>query len=320
MTLAECRTQARELGRLDTTAATDVRMNQLIQNAVDEFANDVSGFAKDDYPVIAATFDTATHFAIRVTITGGTNALTATDVAITTTARTDASGSTVASDFQATLRTAVGGGANITVAWADFAFTVDTIDGTSITFAEPSDPNYADARDLLGLTGTTTEAAADHTGNFPENATMRYTLPASLISLERVEWNGYPLQQIDPIASPETSGTPYQYFVRGRELNLVPSPNEQGLCHVWYRGAPTAIDFDVDTDLPSEIPSTFHMAIPHLVAYYGLLQQFDDKLAGMRRAEYQKLMRQFRVERQNMQTVIHGAGPDDRHWYRVDLT
>jgi hypothetical protein len=421
MTLDEVRTQARELSRVDSTAVSDARLNQLIKNTVEEFANDVGGFDKDDYPAISATFDTKTHFAIRVTIVGGTNEMSATDVALTTTDRSATTGTQVATDFQATLKAAIGAGANATVAWDDFAFTVDTIDGTSITFAEPDDENYADARDLLGLSGTTTEAAADVTGSFPEDCTIEYTLPTSLMYVSRVEWDGVRIHEVEPVMSPETSGTPYGYFVRGRNLHFVPAPDEQGLCKIWYRGVPDDLVFsgyqevglsgksdesatglststtyyykiaingsavteysidvasdatfsavialmnaqntgatwslvggdlrctsdavdgvstialsagttgtnlfetltgwsafdtavDGDTDLPSEIPAINQPAIPNLIAYYLCLYQFDDKIAGMRRAEYAKLMRQFRVERHNRQTI-----PDDNGYER----
>lgn len=320
MTLTECLTRARELSRVDSTAIADARVQQLIQEAVTEFAVDVGGFSKQDYPAISATFDTDTHFAIRVTIVGGTNALTATDVAITGTARSGATGAQVATDFQTTLQAAIGGGASATVTYDDFAFTVDTIDGTSITFAEPSDVNYADARDLLGLSGTTTEAAADVTGNFPEDCTLKYTLPTDLITLQGVDWEGNRLVELEPEITPQATGTPYGYFVRERQLYFIPAPDDQGLCTLWYRGTPTDIDFGSDTNLPSDIPTAYHQAIPHLVAYYMLISQFDEKLAGLRRAEYAKLMRQFRVSRHNRQTLPTDPSGKHRRWYKVDMS
>ena len=238
MTLEECRESSRELGRMDETGLSDARLNEYIYKAIDEFSNNVGGFAMDVYPAIAATFDTETHFAIRVTITGGTNALTVEDVSITTTARDDTTGTLVASDFQATLRTAIGGGANITVTWANFAFTVDTIDGTEITFEAPTTVTYADATTLLGLSGTTTEAGADVTGDFPEDCTQRYTIPTTAIAIQRVEWEGHELarSEMDFAQSPEATGTPIWFFLRERTLQFSPTPTSQGMCEIWYKG------------------------------------------------------------------------------------
>jgi hypothetical protein len=216
-----------------------------MQDALDEFATDVGGFPTESYLSIAAKFDTKTNFAIRVTITGGTNALAATDVALTTTARTGTTGTIVASDFQATLRTAIGGGANATVTWTNFKFTVDTIDGTAITFAAPTTVTNVDARNLLGLSGTTTEAAADVDGVFPVDCTMESTLPTDAIKVEHVEWNQNELSPLPRgyLVSPQASGTPRYYNMRGREIRLRPSPTKQELFHIEYKGSPDEIVF-----------------------------------------------------------------------------
>ena len=415
MTLTEARTQAREFGRADSTGVSDARLNALIDKAIDEFSNDVGGFDLHAYPAISATFSTATHFAIRVTIVGGTSAMVATDVVITGTAQDNTTGTIVASDFQATLRTATGA-STVTVVWANFAFTVDTVDGTSITFEAPTTATYANACGLLGLSGTTTEAGADVTGDFPTDCTIRYTLPSGMISVQRVEWDG---DELTPASqefaqSPQSSGTPNEYYIRDRTLYFNPSPSQQGLCEIWYRGIPTALDYtgyqecglttrtdatatgltgstqyyfkvaidggavteydittasDVtyaaviilmnaevtgatfsledgdlrcssasvtgtstialsagttgtnlfatltgwaafesavvgDTALPSEIPANYHGGLVFLLAYYLLLMQFEDKLAGLRRAEYSKTMRSFRLERHSRNTEI----------------
>lgn len=245
MLIDDARTQARRYARVSSTQSSDAQLNKLMQDSIDEFATDVDGFPMEEYLSIGAKFDTKTNFAIRITITGGTNALAATDVALTTTARTGTTGTIVASDFQATLRTAIGGGANATVVWANFAFTVDTIDGTAITFAAPTTVTNVDARDLLGLDGTTTEAGADVTGAFPQDCTMEATIPSAALTVEQVEWDQNKLMELPRgyFISPEVSGSPAYYNVRGREIRVLPSPTTQELFHIEYRGAPTATVF-----------------------------------------------------------------------------
>ena len=306
MTIADARKQARRYSRTSSTQATDSEVDNLIQDAIDEMANDVGGFPVEAYLSIAAKFTTKTNFAIRVTITGGTNALAATDVVVTGTARTETTGTIAAADFQTTLRTAIGGGANATVTWTDFYFTVDTIDGTAITFEAPTTTTYADARDLFGLTGTTTEANADHTGSFPQDCTMEASLPSDAITVERMEWDYDPIKELprEYALSPESKGTPRNYVIRGRDIRLVPSPTTQGIWYVEYRGTPTAVDFDTDVSLPTAIPGTYQQAIPHLVASKLLEEQWQHKEANFEYAKYHDLVRKYKTDYFNRNTQV----------------
>ena len=427
MTLEMIRAQARRYSRMeDTSLLTDAQLNERLQEAVTTFANDVSGFALTKNPAISAKFNTETFYAIRVTIVGGANALLATDVLITSTARSQTTGTIVAADFQTTLRAAVG--SSLTVTWDDFKFTVDTLDATSITYASPSDVNYADARELLGITGSPGLSDFSHDGAFPEDCTLRYTLPTDMISIQRVEWDGLELVPLprEHVQSPESFGTPYWYHIRDRDLYFIPVPSRQEMCEVWYRGFPAdiifagyqeaglsgisdesntglaaqgwkykvaingsdATEFDItttstdtyaalitlmnaqntgatwtlvdgdlrltsdavtgvssiavtagssvdllaglsitmetavtgDTTPPSEIPMNYHKALPFLVAYLLLLEQMDDKLAGLRRAEYVKTMRLFRLSRLTRDTETdRNDGLRNRLGYTVTM-
>ena len=427
MTLEEIRRQARRYSRMeDTSLLTDAELNAKVQEAVATFANDVSGFSLTVNPEISARFNTETFYAIRITIVGGANAMVATDVLITGTARSGTTGTVVAADFQTTLQAAVG--SSITVVWDDFAFTVDTLDATSITYTSPTDVNYADARELLGITGSPGLTDFSHTGGFPEDCTLRYTLPADMISVQRVEWDGLELVPLprEHAQSPESFGTPYWFHIRGRDLYFIPVPDRQEICEVWYRGVPadivfagyqesglsgisdesntgiaaqgwkykvaingsdateyditttstdtyaalmvllnaqntgatwTLVDGDLrltsdavtgvstiavtagssvdllaalsitmetavtgDTTPPSEIPANYHKALPWLIAYLLLLEQMDDKLAGLRRAEYTKTMRLFRLSRLTRDTETdRNDGLRNRLGYTVTM-
>ena len=243
MLIDDARTQARRYARVSSTQSSDAQLNMLMQDALDEMATDVGGFPTESYLSIAAKFDTKTNYAIRITTTGGDDAMEATDVLITGTDRTGATGDTVALDFQTTLRVAIGN--LIEVTWSNFYFTVDTLDATSITFEAPTTTTYVDARDLLGLTGTPTLTDYSFDGNFPEDCTMETTLPTDAIKVERVEWDQNVLGALPRgyFMSPETSGDPRYYNLRGRELRLLPSPTRQELLHIEYKGSPTAINF-----------------------------------------------------------------------------
>ena len=155
MTLTNVRDRARRLSRTDSTFASNAEVDSWINQGKDEMSQMVGGFRKEEYLTLAARFDTEQNFAVRVTITGGTNATSATDVAITGHQRVDTTGTQVATDFQTTLR-ALGTISNLTVAYSTttYKFTVDSINGTDIKFEAPSGSNYVDATSLLGLSGS----------------------------------------------------------------------------------------------------------------------------------------------------------------------
>lgn len=308
MTIAVARSQARRLARIDTSwtsgngTVDDAHVDELIQEAVTQFANDVGGFSEEIYAQIDERFDTQTYFALHVTIVENGSTVTDEDVQITATARSNTTGAIVASDLQTAIRAMTGAVGTETVTWSDFKFTVEwqqgnTADGDYIKISAPTTVTNADARELIGLSGTYT-GDTETVGSFPEGCTIEYTIPTDAHAIEHVEWDGRPLYPIpkEGLAT-EAHGTPRFYVIRGRTLHFSPSPTSQGICKVWYRGQPTDIDFDSDINLPSEIPTHYHRAIPFYVAAFLLMEQFDDQLAGVRMGQYKSIMRQFRVAR-----------------------
>lgn len=251
MTLAALRSQARRYARVDTTAADDGQVNLLIQDSVDKFARDVGGFPEDVNLAIAAAFDTETNFAIHLTITDDGTDEFDDDIVITSTAREDATGTTVASDLQAAIRAATSG--TETVTWTNFyfTFTVPGIEGITtrvVTISAPTTSTYVDAAEILGLSGTATVAVSENaviTGGFPPDCTQYVTLPSDAVSVERVEWDYNELIQtsLEYVQSSEAQGDPTHYAVRGRRIYLVPSPDEQDRFEVWYRGLPASLVF-----------------------------------------------------------------------------
>lgn len=307
MTLAALAAQARRYARIDTTAADSDQVNLLIQDAVDKFARDVNGFPMDVNIAIAAAFDTETHFAFHVTIVENGSETVDTDVAITTTAREDATGTTVASDLQATIRAMTGATGTETVTWTSFYFTIDfkqgnTATGDYIQISGPSAVTYANALEILGIAAGTTTGSTSVTGGFPEGCTKYVTLPTAAVNVERVEWDYYELTQVglEYVQSSEAQGDPTCYAIRGRRLYLVPSPDQQERLEVWYRGLPDAITFGVDTNVPSEIPDQYQEALVWLVAMYLCREAFDNEQGNICRAEYNEIMRRYRQDYSNL--------------------
>lgn len=322
MTLAALRSQARRYARVDTTAADDDQVNLLIQDSVDKFARDVGGFPEDVNLAIAAAFDTETTFAFHVTIVENGSETVDQDVTITSTAREGATGTTVASDLQTQLRAMTGAVGTETVTWTNFYFTVDfkqgnTATGDSIVLSAPTTKTYVDALEILGLGAGTTTGSTSITGDFPTDCTKYVTLPSDAVSVERVEWDYNELIQtsLEYVQSSEAQGDPTHYAVRGRRIYLVPSPDEQDRFEVWYRGLPTAIDFDVDTDVPSEIPEQYQEAVVWLTATYLAYEQFDYEIGDRCERRYLDIMRRYRQDYANYTTTIEDNA--FRKWPRV---
>lgn len=311
MTLAALRTQARRYARIDATAADNDQVNLLIQDAVDKFARDVGGFPMDVNLVVAAAFDTETNFAFHVTIVENGVETVDTDVVITATAREDVDGDTVASDLQTAIRAMTGGLATETVVWTEFYFTIDwkqgnTATGDSITISAPDGDTYVDATEILGIATGVTTGATSIAGGFPQDCTQYISLPSDAIHVSRVEWDYHELSQVgyEFIQSPEAQGDPSVYAVRGRRIYFSPSPDHQERLEAWYKGTPAAIDFATATNVPTEIPEMYQEALSFLVAYYLLVEAFDDERSRMRYAQYSEIMRRYRVDYANNNTSI----------------
>lgn len=251
MTLARIRDQARRLSRINSTwtsgdgTVTDAHVNDLIQQAIYDFSIDVDGLPMQDFIALDADFTTRTTMGIHVTVTdsGGTD-LVDEDVTITATDRDEVAGSTVASDLQTAIRAATGALGTETVVWASFYFTIDFKQGATFTITAPTSVTLSDASEKLGLVGFST-ASTVITGTFPEDCTLSADLPSDVITMDRVEWDGWEVVNlpIEHFQSPEAQGRPWAYYVRGRELFLTPTPTSQGNLHVWYRGTPTDVVF-----------------------------------------------------------------------------
>ena len=240
MTLGKLIGKVRSRARTSVDFYANSEIQELIEEGLDEFAKDVHGLRKETFLTLSPLFDTDPYFAIRVTVTGGANALVATDVPITAAAASNLSGTAVAVLLQTAIRAA--GPATLTVAWSttEWKFTIDAIDSTSITIEAPSSILYVDATDLLfnttgEQTGTTWE------GNIPQDVNLEIALPDDFLKLvEPPEWDGSPLLPAtwDLFTDPQSSGTPQYYYVYQKRLRIVPVPTSQKMLRLWYRYKP----------------------------------------------------------------------------------
>lgn len=243
MTIATAIERARRWARITETSHTDAQVIDAINDGQREFAKECKGLSKEEYLQLAPLFDTKTWYAIRLTITGGTNALAATDVVITSTNRSDTSGTTIAADLQTAIQAA--GAASATVAWSttSWVFTIDSSDGTQVAVTDPTGITYASAVDLLFGGCARTQTGSTFTGSLPEDCTVEVSLPSDYNEIiPPVEWDGNKLYSAnwDIFTSPQSFGShPTHFGIRNKKLRLYPSPSSQKILQIWYEYIPT---------------------------------------------------------------------------------
>ncbi len=139
LTFAQVETEARRLSRVSVSGVSQADVFGLINDGIEEFGRDANGLPFEEYLAIAAAFDLETHQAFKITIVGSTNNDIDSDVVVTSASATNQTGTQTATMLQAQIRAAIGGGADLTVAWSKFKFTIDAIDSTTIELTSPDD-------------------------------------------------------------------------------------------------------------------------------------------------------------------------------------
>jgi hypothetical protein len=194
MILSKAMEKIRKLSRTKESGASNLVVMDRINDAQKEFFKSVGSVTKEDYVTVVPSFDLQVFYAIHIEVVGGTNSVDS-DVSICVADALDQTGTQVAAALQTAIRTAIGPAATLTVAWSttSWKFTIDAIDSTSITLAEPSGITYYDALSFLGLSAETTTGTSV-TGDLPTDCTVESALPADFLLLQAApEWNGYAL-------------------------------------------------------------------------------------------------------------------------------
>jgi hypothetical protein len=308
MTFEELRERARRLARVSASSAPDEHINRLINDGMRRFARDVGGLPKRDYYSIAAHFDLQTDFAFHLTITGSSNNDIDTDIAVTDADAYAQTGAQVATELQAQIRAAIGVGADLTVAWSNFAFTIDTIDGDTIAITEPDDSttytNYVE--ELFGSEQSVSDTSVEC--GFPEDCTVYVDLDGELMRVNSVEWDKSPLCEVgmSDVLSPEVSGTPAFYAWEYNRLFLTPVPTSQDKFLVDYVYVPDEVDTTVaDPEIVDDVPEKYQIGIAYYVSSRLLEEMFEGNIAKERYAEYFRYVTMFKKDR--FSTYIPGS-------------
>lgn len=316
MTYGQIAEKARRYSRMSESGVNDADVYALISDASEQFGLDVFGFPMEDYPTIGATFDLYDNMAFALTITGGSNVIDA-DVVVTDSSTNDLTGSQAAAELQSQIQAA--GASTATVTWSDFAFTVDSVDGTSISITSPSSSSYSDATDLL-FGGAVSATASSVTGGFPEGCTVECDLNADVVTVQQVFWDQYPLQQAPEVyvIEPTTVGTPAYYHIKGKKLRLYPVPSEQKRLTVRYKGIPTPTslgDLNGSTAVDT-VPSEYHMALVYRVASELAAMNYEMKVSDRYMYLYRRQVSMY-LTRYNNRITETNKDAVQPLWYRV---
>jgi hypothetical protein len=319
MTVADIRTQARVYARLSASGLTDAQCITIIDQAHQEVCADINGVTKRATVAIGEKFFLGAELFIRVTVTGGANALVATDIQVTATTLNGASGATVAAGLQVLLRAA--GSALATVAWTSFYFTVGAPGATSIKIEAPTGVTHGNATNALFGSATATQTGVTWTGSFPRDCTIEANLPNDFHSMTFVTWNNIKINEAPRyfFCDPKISGTfPYYYFIRGDKLQFFPTPTVQYLCNIWYQSVPVSGYLATDTMTPV-LPDRYHTLVLYYTTHLFLMATHEPEKAAFWFKRYNKEKNQFIVNQANQITEPSSAA-QAIPWFSVRTT
>jgi hypothetical protein len=304
ITLDDMITRARRMARVTDTSHSDAVIMDLINEGVREFAKDVHGLWAEDYLSILPKFDSRTNYAVKIQWQSAVASASAT-IALTGTDRTDATGGTVAADFETLVQASWG---SATVGWSTTAwkFSINIPAATTITVTTPDTTNltYVDGTDLIGGGGTT--AASIWVSTVPEGCTAETELPSDFVSIEHVEWDEIKLTQasFDMFMSPASLGRPRNYQVKGNRIRLYPAPSRQEKFHVVYKASPTEYtDAATQGSTVCPMPKNYALAPVYYAAATIGEENFEDAVAGRSQGRYASHVRNYIMEYANQVTA-----------------
>ncbi len=305
MTFGTIESRAREYARVATSGVSQATIFEYINEGIVEFARDAKGLPYEEYLTLSEAFDLETHQAFHLTIIGSSNNDIDSDIVVTSADASNQTGAQTATMLQSQIRDAIGGGADLTVTWAKYYFTVDAIDSTSISITGPDDEVTYDNY-VAELFGSEQSGITSITGNFPRDCTIESTLSADSIRVNRVLWDNYLLQPVSRghVVDSGITGDPAYYNVRGNKIRVVPVPTEQEKWYIEYKGVPSQISSPTDSSDIPDIPEKYQRAIAYWVAFQLLLGTFEDSLANRRYAEYKRIVNQYRADYANNDTKM----------------
>lgn len=311
MTIGTMVSLAERMARVSPNAVTIATASDATRTYINEgmleFAKRVHGIPVEDRLTITPRFDIETNYAVKFQTQGSKNAIASTTIYLTPTAITGASGSGVASYFQAMINTAVVAGlgsGSITVNWSASSWQFYVSCGTTATSVYfggiTTDKRAVSAEGVIGLSGAT--STSTFTGAVPADCSLRASLPAGFLEIQYVEWDNEPLAPAPYVnfMSPETSGTPTHYAIQNKELRFYPTPDTNAKAVIHYTGFPTAISTDGTDDATTcTLPEETHMAAVYYAAACILEETHEPQQSMYFQQKFNSLVNDYKIREAN---------------------
>ena len=303
---------------MSVSGASDTEVLDLVVQGFRQFSVDVGGIPAKEFLALTPYFTPRAVQGVHLKITGSTNNDVDKDISIAGSSAQLIDGTAMAALLQTIFRDAIGPGADLTVAWADFAFTVDTIDATSIEITAATSVNLFNAVGYYfggEITGTTSAA-----GKFPTECTMFVDTPHEVLGVNHITWNeryliecNQPGVFLDPIAI----GDPSEYRIYLGKIMITPNPTSQERFDVMYKMVLDVSSLANDTNI-IDPPEWAQEGIIDWVAAQLLYDSHEDERAVVREAKYQRERNKYKqfLDNQNPIQTEKGTGTV---WYRVEV-
>jgi len=297
-----------------TETATDDVVRDYLNDGVQELCRRVGGLSREQYLLITPNFSVQSNFAIRLTVTGGANAVAATDLPIASASYWNVSAGILASIVNDEISNTLA--VSMTLSWdsADWVLSIrdNALAATAIEIGVPSSRTYIDSSGMIfGRRGTANSTYFE--GSFPLDCTLETTLPSDFLQIEYVEWDGEELAPApyDLFLSPSGTGDPRYYAIKNKRIRLNPCPNSQKTFLIRYKAIPDDLVNDgTDDAVDCPLPAPYDM-LPVYWATAMLLQEmheFDKARESL--ALFQKGVVDYKVREDNQNpTLFPSATP-----------
>lgn len=305
MTVTKMIELCRGLSRTNVTACSNTAVVDWLNEAQRQFVKETGGMVGEEYLQLSAKFDTRTFFAVRLS----SDLTAALDIQVTSTERTDTTGTQVASDLEAQIQ-AETGDTDWSVSYnSDRKFEITQVGASTITVESP-DGFYVDACPLL-FGGSVTSTSGTLAGGSPEGMYLEADLPDDFQEVLALSWDHKPLDKIrfEAIQRNATTGTPTHYAIRESRVRFFPVPTEPANIHLWYKKFPD--DLSVDTlDGTSTVPADYHMTLVYFAGSKMADENFEYDTAKRLYGYFKDSVNRYRRERANENPKRFTYGPN----------
>jgi len=301
MTLDDMIIAARRMARVKSSSHDNTTVGELINEGQRKFGVDVHGLWDERYIQIAPKFNVDTNWYWRMI----TNAASAT-IQFATAAAYDVTGSTMAGYISSCVQAGFDTDSSVTWNPNTWKFTLICPTATFIEVSAATETAYV-KNQVSKFFGVGTQTTTDYVGTFPEDCTVRASLPAGFLSIEHVEWDGNPVYPapFETTISPGWYGTdPMLYYINGKEIRLYPTPSSHKDFHIFFKKMPA--DFGAASATGSgsmSASSTLDREFQYAPIYWTASQLCDENGESQRAdrffGRYMQETRKYTAQRHN---------------------